>query len=120
MAKKEYKEEYDSAKEAIISDEMIKSCKAEIAKFGFNGDEYINFLISVWAMKNKDTATQFPNTQIDRYREKFIKQHEYSISDNFALDKYKIKTSDVDGKKYETGWFCPRSFWDYILSAKTN
>lgn len=112
------KKKFDPVKEATISSEMIKNCKDEIAKFGFEGKDYINFLVSVSAMTNKNTVVEFPVSDMAEYRDKFIKKHEHSIGDTFALDKFKIKTSGDFGKPYDTGWFCPRSFWDYILSVK--
>lgn len=104
--------------EATMTETFIKNCKSDIAKFGFTGKEYEQFLISVQAMKDENTVLKFPNNQIAEYREKYLKKNEYGIGDSLILDKFKIKTSDENGKKYETGYFAPRSFWDKILETK--
>lgn len=114
MAKKQ------ETQEAVMSTEFIKKCKADIAKYGFNNrDEYPKFLISVKAMKNSRTVMKYPNEEIQAYREEFLKKNEYSIGDSFALDKFKIMSTDESGHSYETGYFVPRAFWDKILSIKT-
>ena len=53
-------------KKELMSDEMIKKCKNDIAKFGFGGKEYAQFLISVKAMKDEDTVLKYPNHDIDK------------------------------------------------------
>ncbi len=55
---------------------------------------------------------------MESYREKHLKKHEYFLGDAFMLDKIKIKSSNDDGKSFETGYFCPRSFWDKVLKEK--
>jgi len=114
------KPEEDPVKEAIISSSMLKSCKDEIAKFGFSGPEYIKFLISVKAMRDETTVMMYNNSDIEKYRADFIKKHESSIGDNFVLDKFKAKSGGDTGKSFDSGWFAPRSFWDYILKTKNN
>lgn len=101
-----------------MSIEMIKDCKNDIAKYGFNAEEYVKFLISVNAMKNENIVLKFPNHEINKYREMFLKKNEHSVEDTLQLDKFKIKSSDQDGNQYFTGYFCPRSFWDKIYDVK--
>lgn len=103
---------------AIMSETFIKNCKKDIAKFGFGGEEYTQFLISVKAMKDRDTVVKYPNSEMSEYREKYLRKNEYSIGDSLQLDKFKIKTSDGNGKRYDTGYFAPRSFWDKIYDYK--
>lgn len=108
----------EDIKKVKISSEMLKNCKREIAKFGFQPKEYTQFLISVEAMKDEETVLQYNNNDIDKYRDKYLKSLEYSIGDQFQLDKFKIKSSSENGKQYETGYFAPRSFWDKVLETK--
>ena len=106
-------------KKEVMSDEMIKKCKNDIAKFGFNNEDYIKFLISVKAMKDKNTVLKYPNAQIDKYHKMFLLKNE-SNGDNdlMALHSFKIKTCDENCNQYETGYFAPRSFWDKIYDYK--
>ena len=104
-------EENENTKNAVMSNEMIRNCKNDIAKFGFTGREYTQFLISVQAMKDEDTVYMFPNSELEQYREKYIKKNEYGIGDQFQLDKFKIKGSD---------YFVPRSFWDNVFGLQVN
>lgn len=101
-----------------MSEEMKRKCKDEIRKFGFSFPQYDKFLVSVAAMNLNGSVIQYPNGQILEYRDEFIKKLEHGIGDTFMFDKIsKIKTSGEHGS-HETGWFCPRSFWDYILQQK--
>lgn len=101
-----------------ISRNMIINCKADISRFGFNPGDYEKFLVSVKAMKPDGTVFQYRNKQITEYRDAYLKKNEVDLGDAFILDKFKILTSNDSGKQYETGWFCPRSFWDYILDYR--
>lgn len=102
-----------------MSIEMLKDCKKDIAKFGFSlKNEYPNFLVSVLAQKEDGTVLKYHNSQLEMYREKFIKKNEHSVEDTMQLEKFKIKSSDENGNQYETGYFVPRSFWDKILETK--
>lgn len=101
-----------------MSAQMIKSCKGRIALYGFSFPEYEKFLVSVKAMKDEVTVLKYPNVEIDQYREKYIKESEHSVGDTFQFDKCKILSSDENGKQYETGYFCPRSFWDNIRNTR--
>jgi len=104
-----------------ISIEMVKACKNDIAKFGFDAKEYIKFLISIGAMKDKDTVLKFRDDEMEQYRELFLKKNERSTEDTMQLDKYKIESSYYEGDivvKFFTGYFCPRSFWDMIYNHK--
>lgn len=101
-----------------MSEQMLKNCKNKIAKFGFKYPEYDQFLISVKALSEDKIVLQYRNTDIDEYRNKFVKENEHSTGDTFQFDKFKIMTSDESGNQYETGWFCPRSFWDSIRDRK--
>lgn len=114
------KKQEDPAKDAVMSGQMLKALKGEIAKFGFNGEQYIKFLISVKAMRDRNTVMKYPNDDMEKYREEFIRKHEYGIGDAFMFDKCKIMTSDENGKPRQTGYFCPRAFWDKVLSAKAD
>ena len=111
-------QEENLAEMATMTNTFVKNCKNDIAKFGFGGKEYEQFLISVQAMKDENTVLKYPNSELSEYREKYLKKNEYGIGDSLILDKYKIKSSYDNGKKYETGYFCPRSFWDKILDYK--
>lgn len=102
----------------LMSDEMIKKCKSDIAKFGFSGKEYTQFLLSVRAMKDEDTVLKYPNHEIENYHQMFLKKNEVGDDDMFVLQKFKIMTTDESGNKYETGYFAPRSFWDKIYQTK--
>lgn len=116
------KESDGEGKDLKISNEMMQKCKADIGKFGFTLVEYDKFLISVLALKkDSKTVLQYPNQQMETYRAQFLKKNENSLSDAFVLDKFKIKTRSGDGIKvliYETGYFCPRSFWDYVFNER--
>lgn len=101
-----------------MSEQMFKSCKSKIAKYGFNYPEYEKFLVSVKAMKDEHTVLKYHNTDMEKYRTTYIKESEHSIGDTFQFDKFKIMTSDDNGREYETGYFAPRSFWDYIREKK--
>lgn len=107
-------------KKELMSDEMIKKCKSDIAKFGFGGKEYTQFLISVQAMKDEETVLKYLNHDINKYHKIFLEKNESGgENDLMVLHSFKIMTSDENGKKYETGYFSPRSFWDKILEART-
>jgi hypothetical protein len=110
-------EKENPIKMATMTNTFVKNCKSDIAKFGFGGKEYAQFLISVRAMKDENTVLKYPNSELSEYREKYLKKNEYGIGDSLILDKYKIKSSYDNGKKYETGYFAPRSFWDKILET---
>jgi hypothetical protein len=98
-----------------MSSEMLKNCKRDIAKFGFNHGSYEKFLVSVKAIKeDKTTVLQYRNEQMGEYRDAFLKKNEQTLNDSFFLDRFKILSSNSDGKQYETGYFCPRSFWDFV------
>lgn len=107
-----------SEKKQIMSDEMVKKCKSDIAKFGFTAKEYLKFLISVKAMKNDNTVMKYPNHDIEQYHQEFLKKNEVGDDDMFVLQNFKITSSGEEGKKYETGYFSPRSFWDFILGHR--
>lgn len=97
-----------------MSEEMKKNCKEAIAKCGFTGKGYEIFLNSVCAMKGS-AVLKFPNEQIDQYRERFVKSRENSLTDVLVFDKLsKIKSTNENGYAYDTGFFCPRSFWDAV------
>lgn len=103
-----------------MSIEMLKACKNDIGKFGFDLREYPKFLISVKAMKDEKTVLQYPNHDMEKYREMFLKKNEHSVEDSMQLEKFKIITSDenIPPHYYETGYFAPRSFWDKIYKTK--
>ena len=101
-----------------MSIEMLKNCKKDIGKFGFNLEDYPKFLISVKAMKDEQTVLQYKNSDMETYRKMFLEKNEHSIEDTMQLEKFKIKTSDENGNQYDTGYFSPRSFWDKIYKAK--
>ena len=103
-----------------MSEEMLKVCKNDIAKFGFNIQDYVKFLISVEAMKDDKIVLQYKNHDLENYREKYLKKNEHSIEDTMQLEKFKIKSSDENGNQYFTGYFAPRSFWDKIYETKVD
>ncbi len=101
-----------------MSQEMLHNCKNDIAHYGFFGREYEAFLNSVCAMKGL-SVLKFPNSQIEEYRKRFLRTKENSISDAFVFDQIsKIKNDNESGYPVETGWFCPRSFWDAVLRMR--
>lgn len=104
-------------KNTKMSNKMLHDLKSKIAKFGFEPREYEKFLESVDAMKD-GSVIKYPNSKMDIYRDKHLKAHEYFLGDAFILDKVKIKSSHDDGKQFETGYFCPRSFWDKVLKER--
>lgn len=115
------KKQQFTEKKQIMSDEMIKKCKNDIAKFGFTGKEYVQFLISVGAMKDEYTVLKYPNSDMNAYHKMFLEKNEVDPdSDIFILQNFKIMTSNENGNKYETGYFAPRSFWDKIYDIKIN
>ena len=114
------KQEESPTEGAVMSVDMLKSCKSEIAKFGFEQKEYTKFLISVKAMRDVDTVMSYSNHEIDQYRAEFVKKHETSIGDTFIFDKCKLKRSAEGGRSSETGYFVPRTFWDSVLKTKSN
>ena len=93
-----------------MNEEMVRNCKSDIAKFGFSGQDYIKFLISVCAMKDENTVVKFMISDFEEYYNKFVKKNEVGIEDSFEFDKCKIKNG---------GYFFPRSFWDRILSIQS-
>ena len=117
MGKRNEKEEQKS--EASLK--FIKNCKADIAKFGFALGCYERFLMSVKAFKETGEVLYYRNKQIEEYRNAYLKKNEADLNDAFILDKFKAMSSRDEGTriiKYETGWFAPRSFWDFILDYK--
>jgi hypothetical protein len=112
MAKREVEES------ASMSMDFLQNCKKDILKFGFAPYEYNEFLKSVDAMDENDFVLQYPNSYMEEYRKKFLLKNESknSFSDMFTLEKFKIKSSREDGTVYETGDFCPVSFWNFIVS----
>lgn len=101
-----------------LSFDLIKNSKQEIAKFGFSTEQYFKFLESVGAMRG-DVVLKYPNEEIDEYRKKFVKGKQDSINDPLMFDKIsKIKNKDDAGHGRESGYFCPRIFWDLILKSK--
>lgn len=108
MAKKD--KEKEEIKELInMSPEMVKNCKREIAKVGFTVSEYLLFLQSVKAYKFEDRVVMmYPLSDMDKYREDFIKANEVSLADTFVFDKLSQNSAIA-------GYFCPRNFWDYVM-----
>lgn len=101
-----------------MSEEMKKNCKKAIAEFGFDGKNYDKFLNSVAAMKGT-IVLKYPNEEINEYREKFIKGRENSFSDALIFDKMvKIRSTNENGYSHDTGYFCPRNFWDAVVRMK--
>ena len=113
------KRDTEQKNEATMSIEMLRKCKEDIKKFGFDNNSYLKFLESVFAFRiSTSTVMAYPNSEMEQYREKFTKKNEHSFADSFILDKFKIKNTTLDGKEYDTDYFCPRSFWDYVLKTK--
>ena len=106
-------------KKELMSDEIIKKCKNDIAKFGFGGKDYVKFLISVKAMKDENTVLKYPNHDIDKYHKMYLEKNE-SGGDNdlMVLYNFKITSCDNNDNHYETGYFASRSFWDKVLDYK--
>lgn len=64
---------------------------------------------------------KYNNSQMKEYENRYIKKYFKTLEDEFVFEKYStIWTSDENGKKYRTGYFCPRSFWEnmFILISK--
>lgn len=105
----------------VMSSEMLRNCKREIEKFGFEPHQYEKFLRSVGAMENKEDriVITYPNRDLDAYRDKFVRHLEVGLNDTMMFDEYsKIRRKDENKAWYETGEFCPRSFWDIVLDMK--
>ncbi len=111
-----FKEKEDEEITPEISEEMLKNCKAAIAKFGFDSVGYEEFLCDVAAMKPERIVTMFPNEEAEEYRQKYLKQYESSLGDAFVINLSRVKKINNEGRKYETGWFIPRKLWDIILN----
>ena len=63
------------------------------------------------AMNNEGSVIKYPNSQIAEYNKKYVNNLESGFNDSFIFDnKSRMKS---DGK--ETGYFCPRMFWDYVM-----
>jgi hypothetical protein len=112
---------FDKSKQetgATMSLEMIRNCKKEMWKHGYTEKAYRTFLAEVKAMST-DTTTyvQFPNQDIDKYREKFVKQYESSLGDALMFDELaKVRRQDDKKQWNETGYFCPAYFWNAVRS----
>lgn len=109
--------------EAEPSNEMVKSIFKQMKKF----KKYEDFLVSVGAMKkiNSDySVIKYPKEQLIDYENKLIREHmKTSLNDEYIFsDKSKFTKKSEEGIVYDTGYFIPRFFWDYILNKikKTN
>lgn len=91
---------------AAMSEQMQKSLKSEIGKFGFEQNEYEKFLVSVRAMRGT-TVLKYPNDQFEEYRSKYVKKHEHGLNDVFMFEKWAKRQND----------FIPRCFWDKVFEA---
>jgi hypothetical protein len=99
----------------VMSEQMLKNGKRLIAKFGFEIFKYEDFLRSVKAM-NGYSVMVYPNYDIEKYREQFVKHIEVGLNDTFMFDELaKIRYQDEKKGWHEKDEFCPRQFWDYIL-----
>ena len=100
------------------SNSLVRHCKSMIFKFGYGLGAYDKFLVSVKAQKEDGTVLQYSNNDMEKYYNAYLKHDGEFLSDAFILDNFKIKSRDGHDKVYETGYFCPRSFWDYIIKQK--
>lgn len=60
---------------------------------------------------------QYKIEAMENYRYAFIKKYEQDVDDCFVFEKFStIWTSDNETppRKYKTGYFCPKSFFDNI------
>lgn len=112
MKKEQEKNESNGAEP---SREMIKEVFNDMKKF----KKYEDFLISVQAMKDTETVLQYPDIDIDKYENKYIKKYmSGSLNDSFVFsDKTIVKRKDEYGKSKNTGFFMPRMFFDNILNT---
>ena len=106
-----------SEEKSDISHEMIQKCKQKICSFkdgATDNERYDKFLVSVFAQNPQGDVKMYPNSAMPAYFTDHLKDCSHSLADGFILDRFKQMTSDHDGKRYETGWWAPRSFWDFI------
>lgn len=103
-----------------MSPEMLRSGKSAIAKFGFEPRDFEKFLVSVKALHDDGNRTviTYPNRDIEKYRNDHVKKHEHGLNDTMMFDEL-AKHRFQDDKKlwHESGKFCPRYFWEYVLKA---
>lgn len=105
--------------EAVVSllPEMRETLRREINKH----QTFQDFLVSVRAVsRDNRTVYKYKNEEKEAYETKYIKPHTKGLNDMFIFDKHAImKTKkEVSTGKYElvqTGYFCPRLFWDFVL-----
>lgn len=108
----------DINNEVDLLPEMRNALRSEINKY----KTFQEFLVSVRAIsKDNKTVYKYKNEEKEQYEKKFIKPHMKGINDMFIFDKHAImKTKkEVATGKYElvqTGYFCPRVFWDFVLA----
>lgn len=120
MAK--FKEEEVSAQEKIRpSQEMIDSIKKEIGTY----ETYWEFLYAVQAMTRGETqpnVLEFEKAYFNEYQNTFVKKHFHSSDDPTVFYERTNKRVNIapEGKPNmkETGFFCPRIFWDFIEHEK--
>lgn len=112
-------EKKEDAVKASMSSEMLKSCKSEIAKFGFEPRQIEAFLVSVIAQRDHHTVMKYPNEEAETYRQRYVKKHEKSLGDSMVFDELAKIRSKKDGDMTDTGYFCPRMFWQKVLNTKS-
>jgi hypothetical protein len=105
-----------------ITPEMIKAIKRDIKNF----TRYDDFLYSVEAIKKSDflpSVLQYRNEYLEDYENKFIKKYiGNSLNNMFVFKKYANVQKNIasEGKPQyvDTGYFMPRSFWDFVSKQK--
>lgn len=110
----------EDSEKKLPSRNFIKTILKNIGKY----KNYEDYLVSVGAMKrypNRDVVVEYKSDDLNRYESMMIIQHCNDHNDNFIFGDItkKMKVSE-GGKMYDSGYFVPRFFYDYILEvAKT-
>lgn len=91
---------------ATMSEEMKKALKKEVFKYGCQPYQYLKFYEEVKVQRG-DSVMQYPISEMETYRDRYVKKFEKGLNDSFVFEKY-----SRNGE-----YFTPRAFWDKIVSA---
>ena len=121
MFKPKKEEEEETHDSISISQEMTNAIKEKIKEY----PSYYDFLYAVKAMEDRGgrpVVLKHKNELLREYEEKFIKRFKKDITDEFIFTKMANYRKNIanDGKPkwVDTGYFIPRSFWDFVERQK--
>lgn len=105
---------HENKEKVKLTDNFLKMCYDEMKK----DSSYDRFLLRKGAIKivgGRIVALKADKDSLSSYENKLLPQ---SLDDSFAFyEMAKIMASDGSGKnQYETGYFCPKMFWDNVLN----